>query len=95
MRARESKRQVADSYARYRGGDESSAVICLEATLRSHRYDLVPIHQLPGLRALHQRFMVKKLVQRSRRPVRIDVGRTCDQAPIHRPNTSSDQVGAR
>lgn len=49
--------KIGDAEACYRGGDESCAIVGLEAPPRVNRDDLVAIGQLPGFRSLHEGLM--------------------------------------
>lgn len=85
--------QVSDPESGCRGGDESSAVVGLEAPLRTNRDDLVAIHELPGFGTLHEGLMSDELLRRFGRPMRLDVVRARDKLPIDRSDASCDQVG--
>ncbi len=85
--------QVSDPESCCRGGDQSSAVVGLEAPLRTNRDDLVAIHELPGFGALHEGLMSDELLRRFGRPMRLDVVRARDELPIDRSDASCDQVG--
>lgn len=75
------------------GGDESSAVVGLEAPMRLNRDDLVAIHELPGLRSLHESLVVDEFLRCFGRTMRLNVIRARDELSVDRPDASCDQVG--
>lgn len=75
------------------GDQQSCAAVRLESPLRTNRDDLVAIHELPGLGALHEGLMGDEFLRRLRRPMRFDIARARDELPIDRCNAPCEQVG--
>lgn len=88
----EAIRETGDPESGCCGGDESYAVVGLEAALRTNRDDLVAIHKLPGFGSLHEGLMCHEFLRRLRRPMRLDIFRTRDELPMDRADASCDQL---
>src|SRR2546421_799661 len=51
------------------------------------------VDEWPGLRSLHQAFVIHELIERARGPMRGNIGRAGDKHCGYRADTSSDQAG--
>lgn len=87
--------QKGDPYSIYSRRYERHCIISYETSLRSHRYDLIAIHELPLLRVPHYDLMLHNLVRCLGRTVSFDIGRTCNQFAKDRSDTSCNKVRVR
>ncbi len=87
--------QIGDPEPIQSGHYEGQRVISYEASLGTHRDNLVAIHELPLLGVPHNDLVIDNLVRCFGGTVSLDVGRTCNQLAKDRSDTSCDEVRVR
>ncbi len=87
--------QIGDPHSIQSGRYEGHCVISYEASLGTHRDNLVAIHELPLLGVPHNDLVIHNLVRCLGGTVSLDVGRTRNQLAKDRPDTSCDEVRVR
>lgn len=83
--------QIGDPDPIQSGRYERYSVISLEASLGTHRDNLVAIHELPRLGVPHNDLVIYNLVRCSGSALSLDVGRTRDELAVDWSDTSCDK----